>query len=195
MKGYTFDFTTIKGQQLCYIHMYLLINGVIEIDKLLEILETNHNFKISKEELLELVGELTDIKVMDNYICISGVVRDLAYQTIDYKNQIGNYKIIDKLEEIEKQYNKTILDIENACKEFFDDDTTLNILRSAMLLSGITSKILNITLKNQKIILSNYDRLQLLRKLEECQKSVRVWCYNGFTKDELFEVKGKKQEG
>ncbi len=194
MRGYEFDFTTIKGQQLCYIHMYLLINGVIEIDKLLEILRTSHDFKIDKVELLDLVHELTDIKIMGNYICILGIESELVYQTMQYKNLIGTYKIIDKLEEIEQQYNKTVLAIDNVCKEFFDDNTTCNFIKSTMFLSGINSKILNITLKSQKIILSNYDRLLLFRKLEECQKKVRVWSYNGFTKDELFELEVKNED-
>lgn len=128
--------------------MYLLINGVIEIDKLLEILKTKHGFKIDKGGLLKLVQELPDIKIMGIYICILGLERELVYQTMQYKNLFGSYKIIDKLEEIEQQYNGIVLAIENVCKEFFDDKTACDLIRFVMFLSGINSKVLNTTLKN-----------------------------------------------
>lgn len=189
MKGYEFDFSTLEGQKLCYIHMYLLINGVIEIDKLLEILDANHSFKMDREELEVLIEELGDVQVRHDYLCIVGLERPLVYQTMKYKNLIGTYKIIDELEEIEKQYNKTILDIEMACNDYFDNIEVINLVRSVMLLSGITSKVLDVFLKEHKIILSNYDKRLLFRKLEGCQKNVRVWSYNGFTKEELFQLK------
>ncbi len=189
-----FDFSTLKGQKQCYIHMYLLINGIMEIDKLLSILVANHGFKMNRIELIELVKELSDLQIINNYVCISGIKEPLVYQFMQYKNMIGDYKIIDNLEKMEKEYNKSVIDIDKICEEFFEDYLVFDMLKSLMFLGRIDIKTFNTILKDTKIILSNKDKLLLFRKLEEYQKNMRIWWYNGFTEKELIEIKGNIPE-
>ncbi len=186
MISYTdFDFKTKEGEILCYIHLYMTINGVISISKMLYFLNDVHNLNVKEEKIKELVEKLEDVTLVDSYLCIMGMPYWVVKEILKNKIAFGNYKEIDNLENFEEDYNNNVLNIVNLLKEYIDEDVVVDLFKCWMFLKPISSGDFDRMLTTYKVVLAVNDKRKLYRSLENSQKNVRLWYYNGFKIDEV----------
>lgn len=155
-EAYNFDLYIEDERILACIHSYLRINGVIEIKKLLEIIEKYHNIDVNRKQLLKYVGEMKDLIIHDNYINVSGLDSDIVKEIFSYKKIVNEYKIIDEdFNEFNYQLNVVEDRIIRVCKRYAPNIYIVPNIRSIMYLSGITYDNLTMILYGNNVFLSN----------------------------------------
>lgn len=87
-----FDNLNKEEKSKAYITTYMMINGVMETKIMLEILEVEHNIKITLAELKKIIEEIDFIAIKGKYIKIDGLETDVIEEIIKYKNILGNTK-------------------------------------------------------------------------------------------------------
>ena len=104
-----------EEQMILYVLNYISINGIISIDKLLEILSKGQNFRVSKQKLKKLVKE-TGLPIIKNCVCCIDFEKE-DFDNIHSRKIIDKYKIIDDIkkfsDEFEKNNNKLVSIFEN----------------------------------------------------------------------------------
>ncbi len=178
-----------QKELLRYINMYTIMNGVIEIDKLLEILTTNHNFDITKEDLIEVSKILSAVNIMKDYFCLEGIDEILLNGIVEQKNKFPKYKIITNLDNFFEQYDITENKLKKLIQKYTDNKNCINEILSLIRIGGINDYTLNITLKSNKINLPENKETRMLKDLKTCQKNMRIWGLNGYTTNELLQKK------
>lgn len=177
-----------------YINIYLTINGIIEIDKLLEILTINHKLSITKQELIKIATNIEELTIYNNYFCIEGA-EELIDEMMPVKRMLNQYKII---EDIDKEFDAiwSITDkiIDLGFKYELDEDLTAG-LEQVMRMGGVDEVILKDILEEEGYTLSTKKQKELLKELSIIQKDVRIWSLNGFKKSELTNINKKEKIG
>ena len=145
--------------------MYLRINRVIKIKKLLDILNKYHNFKINKEELFKYVDKIYELFIDDGkYICVSGLDPNIIDEMLKYKEMVKKYKIIDEdINEFNCKLNTIEDKIVFARRRCSANPYIISDIRSMMYLSGITHDTLAIILYEDNAFLSNNVQKDYLR--------------------------------
>ena len=131
----SFDFNSVEGRKQCYIHMYLLINGVVEVDKLLYILETYHNLVVDKKELSSLIKDISDLELTGDFLHIKDMPFEVRREILKYKNVLGSYKILDDLDKVEDDYQSNYDKISSILSRFISSQDIVHSM-SFMILSN-----------------------------------------------------------
>ena len=170
------------------IFCYILLNGLIKIDKLLEILNKYHGLNITKEELLnEFLDECFSI-INDEYIGLFDF-KEVEISVINgLKKDSDNFKIIDdnfynvfgeffaKLQEIvanEKENGMlTTVTVFSMCLNIYDEFTFESMCKDY--------KVSNVTVEKIEKLIKEYKNI------------MPMWIYNGYSIDEYNKMKKKK---
>ena len=178
-----------------YILTYVTINGVMELDKLTEILQTNHGLDITKENILTLLEDDDYIKVTKNYLNIMDNDLDTIKELMKIKNNFSNYKIIEDaektLEEFDNHYDK----IEEILKEYQIEGEACDTILSLFLIREISQEELSMILDCFPIKLSSKLIKELSERLKNERKEMPTWEHNGFKSVELSQNKTAKKIG
>lgn len=183
-----FDNLNKEEKSKAYITTYMMINGVMETKIMLEILEVEHNIKITLAELKKIIEEIDFIAIKGKYIKIDGLETDVIEEIIKYKNILGKYKVIDNVEEILTEFDKIDAEIDKISTKYNLSEDTILSIKSIMNLGGIDSKILEIILEAEGCNISPKKQRELLKDLKRILKDLRLWALNGYKKNELTEV-------
>ncbi len=140
---------------------------------------------ISHTKIKELVEKLEDVTLVDSYLCITGMPYWVFKEILKNKIAFGNYKEIDNLENFEEDYNNSVLNIVNLLKEYIEEDAVVDWFKYWMFLKPISFGDFDRMLTAYKIVLAVNDKRKLYKCLENLQKNVRLWYYNGFKIDEV----------
>jgi len=100
-----------------YIIGYVLINGIIKIDKLLEILKDEHNINLRKSQLKKIIEEIKYLTIVGSYIKLNTISENDFNKLVEEKT-MTDYKIIDNILEILKDYNEIDDKISSICEEY-----------------------------------------------------------------------------
>ena len=169
------------------VYSYVLINGVIEIDKLLEILKEHHNLNITKKELLEkyIVEEIYVIgKKYLGLLNFSDEQLDLVKLM---KKQNSDYRIIDN-------------DFVNKYVEFFSKlEETVNKKDMSLILAYIVFMVcMNLYNEDNFEDFCNENKVkkEIIQKLKkvirEYKNIVPIWSLNGYSITEQNKMKKAK---
>ena len=171
---------------LSYINMYMIMNGAIKVDKLLEILTNHHHFNLTREDLIEMSKIPGDIYITNNYFCSEGIEGEILKGLIKQKEKIRKYKIINDLEKFFEEHDIIENKLKKLINKYTDSKKTTNQIISLIVLGGINELTLTITLNSNKIDLPDNKVRRMLKDLETCQKNVRIWSLNGYTMNEVL---------
>ena len=168
-----------------YIFAYVTINGVIELDKLAEILQNNHGLDITKENILSIIKNDNYIKVIKNYLNIIDNDLETIEELIKIKDDFSTYKIIENpkitINEFDTKYDK----IEKILKEYQIEGEASDTILSLFLIRELSKEELNIILDCFSIKLPDKLTKELLGKLTKERKEMPTWEKNGFKSIEL----------
>ena len=160
------DEEVMKGE---YVYAYMLINGAINIDTLIELLKKEHNLVLTRKELREIADRYS-FNIIGNTMAIDGLDR----KTIDYlltiKDLFGVYKVIDDLQEFFKEDEENIDKIEKICKEYKLDKKIENDIVSVINFGKFDENILNEILNVNKVKLDNKQKRNLYHNLNSVVK-------------------------
>ena len=174
------------------VNLYIRINGVIEKNKLQELLKEYHNIDISIDELDKIANEY-DFSIVDNYYCEpSGFKRDELNTFLKFKT-FDKYRKID-MEYLEKnkEYSDKIIEIVDNLN--LTSNAKQNLKENIILLTrtyGLSSKTINY-LKSVVPSVKD-DFLQEVLDIYNYYKDYLYnWHYNGYSIIEYEEINKRK---
>lgn len=190
----TFEDLSPKDQIESYIHVYLTINGVIEIDKLLEILTTYHKYNITRTDLIKIASSTEEITIFNNYICIEGI-EEILDEIVPIKNILNKHKIVEDIDEMINEFFDITNRLIDLKFEYNLGEELVITLEQIMHMGEINNEVLSAFLEDEGYDLSPKKQKELLKKLLPIQKDVRVWTLNGFKKSELTNLNKREKIG
>lgn len=170
---------------LSHINMYLIMNGVIEIDKLLDILVNNHGFEVTRDELIAISKIYKDNCIINNYFCVLGIDERTLKELVKGKKIVFKYKIIDNIDKFFLEHDIVEEKIKKLINKYTNNKEVIDQIISILLISKLDMLTLNMILKTNKIDLPENKQNRMLKDLENCQKNIRMWTFNGYTMNEL----------
>ena len=177
-----------------YIDIYVLINGVITIDKLLEILEKEHNILVNKEELEEIGKKLESITMCDTYLKLNSLSEEKVIELLEEKKGFSKYKIINNSIELLTNINNNLKNIKVICKKYKLPEILEAFLLSHTNETIITKTLLKEVLKIENVRLTEKEINRLYKELEKELDNSVLWAFNGYTKNEIKAIINNQKE-
>lgn len=175
-----------------YISQYMAINGIIKIEKMLEILE-HHNIKTTKTELIKAVKNIEDITIYKEYICFEDTEKNI--DEILMLKTTSNFKLIEDVDQFidEMEYNSQ--KVKDICLDYgISEETSEGIL--TFITFGVFNKdFLNSFLMENNSIIPKNLLDNLYKELSKASKDIRTWKYNGYTENEIRLLPKQKKQG
>lgn len=186
---YDYDFNDLSDDEKkeTYILNYTLINGMISIDKLVELLTNEHNLKTSKKEIIKLVKESetdSELCIIDNYVCCTKFIKEDFYWILSMK-KLDTYKVIEDMDHLIDELEENDFEFESICYDYNLDEETINQLRSTMQLGVLDEDVLMMMFEQTKKSIPLKRQHALYKELKGVIKNTRMWILNGYTPLEL----------
>lgn len=175
-----------------YIHAYMLINGVMDIDIMLELFDKEHNLKMTKKELKDMISVMDDLSILNNYVVVRGITRDILNMLTISKDLHMTYKIIEDVDTIFEEDKDNIFKLDEVCQKYHLKDEIKDSIFSMMNFGTFNESILDSILNTFNIKMNNDKKLNLFKKLDSIYKNVRIWTLNGYKKNEMSMKKNNK---
>lgn len=173
----------VENNLVGYIELYLHINGIIEIDKLIEILRDNHNINTTKEEVIAL-SEFIDLSTDGNVLSVLNNVHELM-PLLALKKLIKKYKVITgDIEDELVNYASQLNELNSILLDYMNDKSA-KVIVNLLMYSPIDKKIIKSSLESENIKLNNKDFDNMYEKVKNIASDMRVWSLNGFTLNEI----------
>ncbi len=170
-----------------YILVYVTINGVIELDKLVEILQIDHGLDITRENILTIIKNDDYIKVVKNYLNIMDNDLDTIEELMKIKDNFSNYKIIEDAELALAEFDFHYEKIGTILKQYGIDGEACDTILSLLLIRELSQEELRMILGCFSISFSNKLVNDILKKLQKERREMPTWEKNGFKARELME--------
>lgn len=180
-----FEDLSEKEKAEVYVHIYTKLNGAIEISKVIDIIEKEHNIKLTKEDITKIVKESEIISEKDIYLYMNELGEENIKNLIIAKTISNNYKIIDDIDVIIEDFFKTTDQLIEICFKYELNEEILAEIERLIHIGNFNSKMLKIILKLSGIEMSSKRQENLYKELDQVQQEARVWILNGYNKDEL----------
>lgn len=177
-----------------YVNLYVLYNGVIERQKLKELLKDNHNLDYTLKEMDDTIEQI-GLKIVGDSYYIPFLQEDLAEaKVIPYKKLLNKYKVLsnDDLKYF------TIIDtlslkIDTLLDKLKIKDYLLKELEaSIIILISINEPyipFLRYFFKSNKIKIKESLFKELLSIIDIYKDDIPVWIYNGYSMREFSKLK------
>lgn len=165
-----------------YIEAYILINGLIEIDKLQELLEKNHSIKLTKKEIEHQVLRIEDITMTNNIIHVSDFPPELMKELELAKKRMGEYKKIENLEALYKQLDAEDNEIAEIGKKYKLVLDVIEDIQSFMIMAGFNKEAIEDILQVANVTLSSKNKKDLFADLRQVAMNMPMWMFNGYSK-------------
>lgn len=165
-----------------YIKAYVCINGILDIDKLIEILEKNHNIHVSKEDI-KIFAKYSDLHHTNNTLSLLPIdsVTSL-FEILKTKNI--NYKIIDNPVKVIESFKDGVKQIESIIKKHIDDEKAISTFVVCALIGFVDMKNIKKFLDVSDAHLSENEIKSIISDVCKITDNLPCWLYNGFTKKE-----------
>lgn len=168
-----------------YILAYLNINGVIDIDVLMDILNSHNSLNITKKEIIQTIEDDDYIKVYKNYLNILDNDAESIKMLLEIKEKNKEYKKIDDPNKILDEYDNNFKEFETLLKEYNIIGEAKDMILSAMMLHSIDEQSLQIISKYYKLNINSKDTKQIIKELNSVRRQMRCWELNGFKPSEI----------
>ena len=174
-----------------YVMDYISMNGIIEKDKLKEIILKNHNIELSQEEIEEIIKNFHVYTIEDKYYSLLDDKSDVI-QLLSLKTNNDDYKVLTPdIHYLEQEFLDEI--------DFFVDDNWKDKQLQEIISSfiwftckfGIFNKESLESFKTE-YNLSNKDLRIIEEFVKEYKNIVAIWPFNGYTLNEKKQVKKEK---
>ncbi len=192
-----FDDLSEEDKKELYIIGYITINGVIEIDKLVEILTNDHKLKTNKKEVIKIVKNNNidnEITIIDNYICYTDFSKEMLNWILSLK-KFDKYKIIDDMDELTDHININNRKTDIICEDYQVEEDTADEIKTMMLFGILTEETMSSAFENSKKPLSEKKQRALYKELKSTIRNTRMWILNGFMPVELENTIKKEKIG
>jgi hypothetical protein len=182
--GFTEEAEVIDG--------YIQMNGIIEKNKLQQLLKENHNIDLNIKELDKLIKDNNfGYSIANVYSCISDMSEDDIKEILKEKNKIGNYRIWDNA----LSFNNIMFEVE--LDDYLSEELELkkeieeNLF--SMLITFVRENIFSLDMFNYaleylKINLKESQKRKIIDLIKKYKNEVSVWKYNGYTANEINEM-------
>ena len=172
------------------INRYLKENGVISIEKLINILKDYHNLSVSEETFMDIIKE-QGIPVWNKYICFSSGLPDEEIEEIIIKKELFSKQHIVNLDE--PDYCEDFLREVDLYVKYLspkEREIICSYIHSMIFLGIYNKKILKETLKENHLE-KHFNALNDIAY--KYKNKVGIWFLNGFNKIQLEQI-GKEQK-
>lgn len=177
-----------------YINVYLLINGIIEIDKLVEIINNYHNIKVSKKELIKIAKQIEEIHIIDNYLSVVDFDKEMFLSILALKGK-KDYYIIKDIDEVYEEHIIMSNEIEELLIYYNLNDDAISDIFIGLNIGMLSEDYLAFMLEQNNIKMPLKKQKQLLDDMKPYIKNYRSWYLNGFKSSELNKLITKEKIG
>ncbi|MCI6265612.1 MAG: SEC-C domain-containing protein [Erysipelotrichaceae bacterium] len=191
------DFNNLSDQEklLIYIHSYLSINGVLEIELLRNVLKEEHHISVAEKEIKNYLKGEDDLIIKGEYVCIKGLETEEIEPLIKIKSMQSSYKIIEDMNKFLKETLEVEVEIEEILEDYDLEEETVDTIISLMRYGGITEELLSVILEEFQVKISEKKQKQLFKNLKNASKNLRIWGLNGYTRQELTDNHKREKIG
>lgn len=175
-----------------YIMNYVEMNGIITIDKLIEILNNEHNLKTNKKDILKIAKENGFI-IIENYVCIAKFKKEDFLGILSLK-KLKEYKIIDDVDELIEESESKQIELDSILEKYDLNESAVGEIISLIKLGIFNEDILMYSLENNKNPMPLKRQHALYKDLKNIINTTRNWISNGFTFEELNKISKDKKE-
>lgn len=155
-----------------YIVNYVGINGIINVDKLIEILNKEHNLKVTKKKLEKILKE-NDFPIVENYACYLDFSKDDFKDILSIK-RLDKYKILEDIDEFIYELEENDDDLDAICEKYKLNEETKEELNFSMKIGMINEEILNNLLEDYKCHIPLKKQHQLYKELKKVSDKTRT---------------------
>lgn len=183
----TFDTFSDMEKAGLYISDYVLINGIISTNKLLEILTKEHNLGITKRDVINLVKNnpvVGNMSLIRDYACYTKFSNKEISLIMALKRR-ESYRIIDSPTEFSLSENDNFMDFDILCNRYGLNDACRSDLFFALRLGTLNKEFIKQMLTENCNILLPAMIDTLYKDLMDLMNNTRMWSLNGFTPMEL----------
>lgn len=183
---------SINEQTVLYIKYYMCINGLIEIERLIDLLSKN-NIQVTRNELLKIIKQESDFETNDTYIYNpmfsneDNLIKDIINKknTREYKIVTNIYDDLDKMNSDEEK-------VKVLCSRYNLPDKASTSVYHYILYGYYDKELLQEIFKENKISISNKLLNCLHEELYKISKDTICWKYNGYSKNEIMKLSTKE---
>lgn len=168
-----------------YIEAYILINGLMEIEKLQELLESYHNIKLSKEEIRFHALRINRVTITDNTIHIIDFPSDLLNKIKEEKEKTNKYKKIEDIGEMYRHLDEINENLEEIAHKYSVPREAIHNIITFMHIAGYNANLIEDVLNNHNIVLVDKAKKGLLTEIRNNTMELPVWVLNGYSKKEM----------
>ncbi len=182
------DFEELSDEEKLEIYVinYMGINGIISVDKLIEILNKEHNLKVTKKKLEKILKE-NDFPIVENYVCCMNFSKEDFKDILSIK-RLDKYKILEDIDEFIYELEENDDNLNAICEKYKLNKDIKEELNFSMTIGMISEEILNNLLEDYKCYIPLKKQHQLYKELKKVSDKTRTWVFNGFTLQELNEI-------
>ena len=174
-----------------YLQAYVAINGIINLEVLVDVLNKHHNLNITKEELEKLAEK--DYQLKNDSVCLVEVNDEDFAMLTSKKEKHKDMYIIEDIDEVEKELEEYDNYLEKILKEYNLDVKIMTIFNTLMQNAVFMEDAVPYVLHQFNIKMPLKKQHKLYEDLRKSTKNRRLWYLNGFKlldiKQEVSEVK------
>lgn len=157
---------------------YLTINGIISKDKLMEMIENNHDINLTYDDIDEISKKFNVYTIEDKYYSLIGKFD--ALELLSIKSKSDDYKVLTKdMVDLENEFMDALKDFTNDNWE--DDDTQKSI--KSFIFESIKYGVFNkdtLEMLSDEVSLSKEEIKLIEDFIKVYQNDVAVWTLNGY---------------
>lgn len=189
----------LEEDDIDYLSLYMVLNGVILRKRLQKILKEYHNLDYTLSELDDKIQEQEFFVVGEYYSILEDISEEDKYLIISPKENndyriVNDYifDILNKLDDFNFQLT-VLLDRCNLNRK--DQDDFGGFIRLLMHLGMFHEKMLKEFMGNFSFTMGKKEFKELVDLCNQYKNDIPLWNYNGFTRNELNEKHKKKKVG
>lgn len=173
-----------------YIEGYLTINGVLRVDKLMELLKKS-NVSLTKSEVINYIEDNESLFLKDDYVSAFDNI-DFAMKTLlTNKEKLGKYKIIDDQEDLYMSLNEIMINVDFLLREYKINEEVSRYIMANLIMTGSAKKCLENFDDVSNFKMSEKVKKRFLSELTELVEDLPAWIYNGYSEKEFKKLNKK----
>ncbi len=165
--------------------IYVTINGVIDINDLVNILNEHHGLGVSKEDILEIISNDENIYIYKNYLNVVENDKEIIKELLKSKKVKNEYKIIDDAEKTLDEFDEKYDELEKVIEDYNINGDAKDTILSVMMFKNADEEMLMAILEYFKVKVNLKKVTELSKKLNSIKKQMPSWQLNGFKPCEL----------
>lgn len=165
--------------------IYVTINGVIDINDLVNILNEHHGLGVSKEDILEIISNDENINIYKNYLNVVENDKEIIKELLKSKKVKNEYKIIDDAEKTLDEFDEKYDELEKVIEDYNINGDAKDTILSVMMFKNADEEMLMAILEYFQVKVNLKKVTELSKKLNSIKKQMPSWQLNGFKPCEL----------